>query len=110
MTKNVILDKELVSELFENATHQGDVLIGLYRLVYPDWDSIASVDGFPKINDATWKYICLKFQTLDAKFHPDVLPGGAWLNNGFSGDHGYNPDLPDFTVIPAPVTYMEMEH
>jgi len=89
------LGQETVKALFEHCTHQGEVLEGLYRMVFPEWDRITSIKGYPQVNDATWKQIAHYFMGFDANHHPDVLAGGAWMNTGF-GSHAR--DLSDWEV------------
>jgi hypothetical protein len=57
MRKRIRLSQAAVRACFENQAHQGDVLIALYRLVFPDWDGIDHIDGWPSVNDRTWKAI-----------------------------------------------------
>lgn len=73
-----------IDECFEGKTHQADVLVCLYQLVYPDWDNIKKLHSWPKIGDALRDYIFKKFMTFDREHHPKVMPGGLWMNNGFS--------------------------
>jgi hypothetical protein len=87
------LTKAAIEACFEDATHQADVLVRLYKLVFPDWDQIVSVNNWPECNENTWKHICRLFMTFDQKHHGS-LPGGLWLNHGFSG----NESLPDWAV------------
>lgn len=84
------LDKEKVRALFENGTfnHQADILIAIYKMVYPDYGYIEKIDGWPTINQNTWRIISKWFQEFDLKHHPRVLRGGLWMNNGFSGHGG----------------------
>lgn len=79
------LTKEEIDAIFEEATDQFVCLNKLYRLVYPDFDRIEKIDGFPEAGETVWKYICEKFFEFDKKHHPQVMPGGCWLNHGFSG-------------------------
>lgn len=99
------LPKEEINRIFEEAEHQGDYTIGLYRAIYPDWDEWPdnqSVDGYPRVCRAMNNYIFEKAIAFDAKHHPDVMKGGMWMNNGFgSGDEGA--DVPMWKVRPAPV-------
>src|SRR5262249_48325520 len=100
-TKGIVrLDVAAVDALFEQSTHQADVLVGLYRMVFPEWDAIAALDRWPQVNGKTWGEICRRFFAFDQKHHPGVLAGGLWLNSGFSG-----PDeagLPDWAVDTSP--------
>jgi len=74
-----------VKECIENAADQHEALVALYRMVFPHWDTIERLDGYPEVNDATWKAICRMFVEFDKVHHPDVMAGGLWLNCGFSG-------------------------
>jgi hypothetical protein len=73
-----------VDEIFASSDHQADVLVKLYRLVYPDWDNIKKLHGWPKCGKALADYIAKAFMAFDRKHHPKVMPGGLWMNNGFS--------------------------
>ena len=95
----VQLDKEAAEELFVSSSHQADVIIGLYKMAYPDvWDKIASLKGFPKVNKHTAEELCRMFIDFDIKHHPKVMSGGLWLNNGFSSSGNY---LDDWQVEPC---------
>ena len=78
------LDKDAVEKLFAECTNQGDVLIGIYKLVFPNWDKIKTIHRWPSINKDTWKEIAGMFFKFDKDHHPDVMAGGLWMNNGFS--------------------------
>lgn len=88
MRKRFRLSEGAIQACFENQTQQGDVLIAIYRLVFPDWDDIEQIEGWPTVNDKTWKAIARMFMDFDKVHHPTVLAGGAWMNNGFSTVHG----------------------
>ena len=80
----VLLNEAAVRAAFEAATSQEDYLVALYRMVLPDWDTIERVERWPACNDTTWKAICRLAQEADRRLRLDVLPGGAWLNHGFT--------------------------
>jgi hypothetical protein len=82
------LSVEAVDRLFAECANQGDVLAGLYRMVLPDWERIAKVHGWPSVSDWTWKEISKRFMEFDRAHHPNCLPGGAWMNSGFSTRYG----------------------
>jgi len=89
----VPLKKETIDEIFDNAVVRGenqqDVIYALYQSVFGDvWDRIDSVEGYPTCHKDTWRYICQKFMEFDRKKSPDVLPGGTWINYGFSALDG----------------------
>jgi len=83
--------KSEVDELFEKSEHQSEVLIGLYRKVFPDFDDIEKINGFPHCGREMALHICGKLMEFDRKHHPNVLSGGLWLNNGFSADDSLKP-------------------
>ncbi|MHA2094584.1 MAG: hypothetical protein ACW98F_08145 [Candidatus Hodarchaeales archaeon] len=90
----ITLVPDRIDKFFENQDHQADVLIGLYKYVFPDWDNIESIDGWPKISYDTSLYICQKFMDFDKIYHPNVMNGGLWMNKGFSVDY----DVDDWKV------------
>ena len=73
-----------IEAIFCKHDHQEKILIDLYRLVFPDWDKIRRIEGFPEAGTALWKFICDLFIDFDRIHHPDCLKGGAWMNSGFS--------------------------
>ena len=80
---------------------QGDALVAIYRQAFgPVWDKIVKLDGWPECSKETWTAIAEMFVKFDRQHHPDVLPGGAWMNNGFSG---HNEDLKKWEVKACPV-------
>ena len=78
------LQEDAVKALFEEHQHQSDVLLALYRMVFPDWDQIEKLDGWPRVNVWTWEQISKWFMAFDRVHYPDVMNGGAWMNSGFS--------------------------
>jgi hypothetical protein len=100
--------KQAIDDIFETAQSQEEALIRIYKLFFPDWDSIKLIHGWPTCSMKMWRYICQKFQKLDRKYHPKVLPGGAWLNNGFSSN--YDLDEWEVDTTTAQVEYKEMHH
>ncbi len=101
--------KELITAIFEKHQTQGEVLTDLYRtLIFPDWDRIKTVKGYPECGVEMWKYICRLFMEFDKKFHLNVMPGGLWMNTGFSS----NRDLDDWEISfnNCSVEYEEVEN
>jgi hypothetical protein len=78
------LPRVKVDEIFASCTHQAEVLIDLYRLVFPDWDKIKKLHGWPKIGKVAADHIACKYREFDRQHHPGVMPMGLWMNNGFS--------------------------
>lgn len=76
--------RKRILEIFSRHTNQQDVVVDLYRLVLPEWDRIKKLDGYPGAGRELTRFICRRFQEFDRAYHPDYLPGGAWINWGFS--------------------------
>jgi len=76
--------RDYINAIFKQHDHQADVLIDIYKMILPDWDSIEKIDGYPEAGNALWKFICNQFIEFDRKHHPKVFKGGIWLNTGFS--------------------------
>ena len=79
--------KSCIMAIFEKSDHQEQVLIGLYRMAFPDWDQISRIKGYPEVGNEMWLYVCRLFQKFDHDHHPHCMPGGAWMNTGFSVNH-----------------------
>ena len=82
------------------ADNQYDAFIAVYRLVYPNWDRIASLDGWPTAGAEVSTYVHAAFIAFDKVHHPEVMAGGLWFNRGWSTDK----NLPPWSVLPAPAT------
>ena len=80
----MIITKEQVEQIFASSNHQVEVVEALYRLAFPDYDDIEKLNGFPEAGERLSKLIWDKFFQFDYLHHPDVMPGGRWMNNGFS--------------------------
>ena len=100
------ITKEQVKEIMEASSHQQDVVVGLYKLVMPEWENIKQVHGWPTISGETWEYISREFMEFDRKHHPSVMSGGLWMNNGFSTVKGK--DL-EFGQVDMSTCEIEME-
>jgi len=90
----ILIDPDEVDKLFIEHTHQAELISALYRMLYPNMDEIEKVNTYPYINETTHYYLGSKFIAFDKKHHPDILPGGAWMNWGFACDT----DLEDWEV------------
>jgi hypothetical protein len=96
MPANTIkLDPQKIQAMLDAATTQTEAVEGVYRMVFPAWDWIAKLDGWPTCNKSTATQIMGKFMAWDEKHFPigphglrEVMPGGAWMNNGFSTSGG----------------------
>lgn len=80
-----------LQEVFEKSDHQNSALIGIYKLILPDWNRIERLEGFPEVGQEMWKYICNLFIDFDQCNHPNVFNEGIWLNNGFSSSADLGP-------------------
>lgn len=78
------LSKETIDKIFDEAKEQYDYTLALYRIAFPDYDSITSIDGHPQVSRTTGEYIFDKAIAFDKIHHPNVINGGLWLNKGFS--------------------------
>jgi len=83
--------REHIKEIFKKHNHQTDVLIDIYKMILPDWDSIKEIDGHPEAGHSLWTFICNQFIEFDHKYHPKVFKGGIWLNTGFSANSNLKP-------------------
>jgi len=101
------LSEAQIDKIFEEAKDQSDYIVGIYRLVFPDWDDIEAVNGWPTISKKTSEYIFDKAMEFDAKHHPDVIMGGMWMNNGFSTLDGEHLALWEVDITTAKVTYKQ---
>ena len=97
----MILTKSKVNKCFAGQTHQRDVLIALYELVYGKqlWSRIKRVTGWPTAGEALHQYIGECFIRFDEAYHLDVFAGGLWMNNGWCSDQEL---LEPWEVVPAP--------
>ena len=85
----VTLRQEKVRGIFSLATRQDDVLDGLYRLIFTEWDSIDYiVQGRPRMGKLGWRAIFDMFERFDEEHHSQdaIVPGYFWISLGFSAD------------------------
>jgi hypothetical protein len=85
--------QDRIDKIFEEATHQNECLIKIYKIVLPHWDNIYRLIGYPIIGCGMWRYVCRKFIDFDAKHHPECVCG-IWINSGFSS----SADLGDWEI------------
>ena len=101
LTKQQILDVFRAADEDEEP-HQNLYLLGLHAAVVPDWEQVVALGGYCRCNPLTGSFILDLAMKFDREHHPDVMPGGAWMNSGFStlGD-----DLPEWCVELPKITY-----
>jgi hypothetical protein len=83
--------KKRVRSIFKEQDNQADVLVEIYKLVFPEWDEISKVNGFPEAGHELWRFICREFIEFDRKYHPKVMAGGIWMNTGFCSSEHLDP-------------------
>jgi hypothetical protein len=110
MESLVTITPEQVDAVFEAAVYQSDYVVGLFKLVIPEWDDIVQVDGYPRVNRTTQLALLEKAKAWDnaditaRKNDPDFVPymaGGYW---GLSVGWSENDDMPDWVVDMSGVT------
>jgi len=85
----VTLSQENIRSIFSSSLHQDDVLDGLYRQVFPEWDFIDYIiQGRPRIGKLGWRAIFDMFERFDEEHHSQdaIVPGYFWIGLGFSAD------------------------
>ncbi len=85
----VTLSQEKIRGIFFLATSQDEVLDGLYRLVFTEWDSIDYiVQGRPRMSKLGWRAIFDMFERFDVEHHSQdaIVPGYFWISLGFLAD------------------------
>ena len=80
-----------LQEIFEESEHQNSVIVKLYKMLFPDWEKIQSIEGFPAVGKALNEYIFNLFIEFDREHHPECFKGGSWLNQGFSTNEKLDP-------------------
>jgi len=83
------LTEEVVKALFDASEHQADYVVGLYQMALPkgyQWSNIDKIDGWPSVSKDTSMAIYGYVMAFDKIHHPNVISGGAWMNNGFHTD------------------------
>ncbi len=106
MSASIVLDPKEVKALFDTCTYCSEAIVGLYKMVHPDFDTIKAFDGHPSCSKKTWELICGMAMDADRRLNASrswekqVLPGGTWLNSGFATSGAE--DLADWRVNPTP--------
>lgn len=80
-----------LQKIFETSEHQNSVLVKLYQMLFPEWNKIKRLEGFPMVGQALWDYICNLFIEFDRIHHPGSFNGGVWINQGFSASAKLDP-------------------
>ncbi len=83
-----------IDNAFRNAATQQHYLEELYGLVIPNFGTFEHLDAYPVCNRDTWVYIAEAAIAFDKNLNVSlprnrqIMPGGAWMNSGFSTDGG----------------------
>jgi hypothetical protein len=83
--------KTYIQSIFSTNNNQKKVMADLYKLVLPDWEKIEKIEGYPEAGRELSIFISKQFMQFDQKHHPDCMPGGAWMNTGFSVNRNLGP-------------------
>ena len=78
------LNKQQLDDIFEAAETQSDYIIALFAAVVPRWDDVRTVDGFVHCGRALGDDIMGRAIAWDRDNELPTMPGGAWMNSGFS--------------------------
>lgn len=79
------LSKKRIDAIFASSNNQQQALTKLYTAAIPNYCKVKHVGHFPATNKRTSEYIIQKFIDFDIAHHTGIIPGGMWLNYGFSG-------------------------
>lgn len=88
------MTKEQIDQVFENAEHQQDYILTLYRIALPNFDELEAPIEPPECGTELHKYIFQKAIEFDRANHKSFA-GGAWMNYGFTN----NPLLGNWEVV-----------
>ena len=89
------LHVDAIKALFDVCDHQADYVVGLYQMALPNsyhWAQIDKLNGWPAVSKTTSNAIYGYAMAFDKLHHPNVIGGGAWMNNGFHTDERLSAD------------------
>ncbi|SHJ72887.1 hypothetical protein SAMN02745216_02140 [Desulfatibacillum alkenivorans DSM 16219] len=86
-----------IQAIFDSCESQSEVISALYELLFPAWDNIDKINGYPIVGEEFWLFVSRRFIDFDRIHHPRVMPGGAWMNVGFASDKSLAPWEISFT-------------
>lgn len=85
---NIPLTPEDIDRMAEESSDQADYVLALYKHVFPMWDDIDHIMGWPKISKNTARHI-LRHITREPRLGPLL---GRWFNSGFSASDSMGED------------------
>ena len=50
--------KKRIQAILKEQEGQADALVEIYKLVFPEWDKIKKIHGFPEAGNGLWQFIC----------------------------------------------------
>ncbi len=95
MEKKIIREIEITpSVLWEEseankASNSMEAILCLYKYLFPEWDDIEKIEGWPQVTPEFNKQMFSYFIDLDREtnkfrsYSEQIFPGGIWMNNGF---------------------------
>lgn len=95
------LPRDLIDHIFETSDTQASYLLALHGAVIDDLAQAEKVEGYVQCSKELWLYLCDKCVAWDKLHCPNAMPGGAWLNQGFSN----HPSLRGEQIAVPPVKY-----
>lgn len=113
----VKLNKDDVLKCITEADNTVDAVTNLHKMVMEkagiDWEQVESLSSYVQCNETTWKQVCRWFMdkedvaNLKRPLESQVMPGGAWMNWGFSAHGEASPALKDWQVVMPKVVMKE---
>ena len=76
------INLEEIKEMAKDITEPNELLLEIYRSIFPNFERIEKIEGWPSISRECWKKICEVFIQLNCP--TSVTPALVWMNFGFS--------------------------
>lgn len=88
----VSLTQAEIDAVFETAESASDYVVAFFSLVCDkagiDWEKVESIDHYPMVNPETSRYMMQQAIQTDQRLLSSAMPGGSWMNYGFSSTDG----------------------
>lgn len=102
--KDVKLPKATIDAIFNASECATDYVLDFFRYVvigadlldFVGWDNVESIGHYPQVSPETSRYMMERAIETDRRNNCRAMPGGTWMNVGFSSLDGE--DIPDWTV------------
>lgn len=56
-----------LQKILEASDHQESALVNLYKMLFPEWEKIQRIEGYPEVGQGLWDYICNLFIEFDGE-------------------------------------------